>query len=95
MHIEELSTELEGDIDLQGLRGVDNAVSVGYQQIRIKVPIKADCTDEELDDLLAFAHGHSPGCNTVCRPVPLILERVKNQATDERMALTSSGRLPS
>lgn len=78
IHIEELSTELEGEMDLQGLLGLDNAVPVGYRQIHIKMHIKADCTDEELDDLLAFAHGHSPVCNTVCRPVPITLERVKN-----------------
>ena len=77
IHIEELSTELEGEIDLQGLLGLDDAVPVGYQQIRIKMQIKADCTDEELDALLAFAQGHSPVCNTVCRPVPVKLERVK------------------
>jgi hypothetical protein len=39
--------------------------------------IKADCSDEELDDLLAFAKDHSPVCNTVCRPVPVTVKRVK------------------
>jgi uncharacterized OsmC-like protein len=82
IHIEELSTELEGEIDVQGLLGLDDAVPVGYQQIRIKMHIKADCTDEELDDLLAFAQGHSPVCNTVYRPVQVTLERVKDQGTD-------------
>ena len=78
IHIEALSTELEGEIDLQGFLGLDEAVPAGYQQIRIKMHIKADCTDEELDDLLAFTQGHSPVCNTVCRPVPVKLERVKD-----------------
>jgi uncharacterized OsmC-like protein len=82
IRIEELSTELAGEIDVQGLLGLDDAVPVGYQQIRIKMHIKADCTDEDLDDLLAFAQGHSPVCNTVCRPVPVILERVKDHGTD-------------
>jgi hypothetical protein len=44
--------------------------------------IKADCTDAELDDLLAFAHGHSPVCHSICRPVPVSLERVKDQGAD-------------
>jgi uncharacterized OsmC-like protein len=82
IHIQELSTELEGEIDLQGLLGLDASVPAGYQQIRIKMHIKADCSDEELDDLLAFAHGHSPVCNTVCRPVPVTLERVKVEGGD-------------
>jgi uncharacterized OsmC-like protein len=82
IHIQELSTELEGEIDLQGLLGLDDAVPSGYQQIRIKMHIKADCPDEELDDLLAFAQGHSPVCNTVCRPVPVTLERVKDESSN-------------
>ena len=74
--IQELSTELEGTIDVQGLLALDDSVPVGYEQIKIKMHIKADCSDEELDDLLAFAKDHSPVCNTVCRPVPVNIERV-------------------
>ena len=75
--LEELSTELEGDIDVQGLIGLDPDVSPGYQEIRFNVRVKADCTDEELDDLLAYAQEHSPVCNTVCRPVPVKVTRIK------------------
>jgi uncharacterized OsmC-like protein len=74
--IEELSTELAGDLDVQGLLGLDDRVSPGYQQIRIMMHVKADCSEEALDDLLAYAQQHSPVCSTVCRPVPVIIERV-------------------
>ena len=77
IEIQELSTELEGNIDLQGLLDLDESVAVGYEQVRIKMHIKADCSDEELDELLAFAKDHSPVCNTVCRPVPVRLERAE------------------
>jgi len=75
IRIRALSTELSGNIDLQGLLDLDPSVSPGYEQIRIRMHIEADCSDEELDDLLAFAKGHSPVCNTVCRPVPVVIER--------------------
>ena len=75
IRIQELSTELHGDIDLRGLFGLDDSVPVGYEQIRIKIDVKADCSDEELDDLLGYAQEHSPVCNTVCRPVPIKMER--------------------
>lgn len=75
--INRISTRLVGDMDLQGLLGLDESVPVGYRQIRIEMDIEADCSDEELDDLLKFAEGHSLVCNTVCRPVPVVLERVK------------------
>ncbi len=74
--IKELSTELKGNIDLQGLLGLDDGVPAGYEQIDIKMNVKADCSDEELDDLLAYAQQRSPVCNTVCRPVPVVIQRV-------------------
>ena len=77
IEIESLTTKLVGDIDLQGLLAIGD-VEPGYSQIRIEMDIKAaNATDEELDDLLRFAQAHSPVCNTVCRPVPVIVERVK------------------
>jgi uncharacterized OsmC-like protein len=75
--IRRLSTELVGTIDLQGLLDLDPNVPAGYEGIRIRMHIDADCSDAELDDLLAFAQRHSPVCNTVCRPVPVRLERAR------------------
>ncbi len=74
--IQELSTELTGSMDVQGLLDLDDSVPVGYREIRIRMHIEADCSDQELDELLDFTTRHSPVCNTVCRPVPVILERV-------------------
>jgi uncharacterized OsmC-like protein len=74
--ISELSTELEGDIDLRGLLGLDESISPGYEEIRIRINVKADCSDEELNDLLTYSEQHSPVCNTVCRPVPVNIQRV-------------------
>jgi uncharacterized OsmC-like protein len=77
IRIESMSTELEGDIDLQGLLALDASVPAGYESIRIKMDIQADCSDEDLDDLLNFAQQHSPVCNTVCRPVPVTISRAR------------------
>jgi uncharacterized OsmC-like protein len=77
IEIESLATRLVGVIDLQGLLALGN-VPAGYQSIRIEMDIKAkNASDAELDDLLQFAQAHSPVCNTVCRPVPVVVERVK------------------
>ena len=73
--IEQMSTELEGDLDLRGLLGLDDSVSPGYEQIRIRMHVQADCSDEQLDELMAYTQRHSPVCNTVCRPVPVMIER--------------------
>jgi uncharacterized OsmC-like protein len=76
IRIESIATSLEGDIDLQGLLALDDTVQAGYRGIRVKMDIRADCSDAELDELLQFAQQHSPVCNTVCRPVPVTVERV-------------------
>lgn len=77
IQIDRLSTQLVGSIDVQGLLALDDSVAVGYESIRIKMEIEADCSDEEIDELLSFAKDHSPVCNTVCKPVPVTVERVK------------------
>lgn len=73
--VNRLSTSLKGQIDLQGLLGLDESVPAGYESIEILMDVDADCTEEELDDLFDFARGHSPTCNTVCRPVPVSIKR--------------------
>lgn len=76
IEIESLSTRLVGDIDLQGLLGLAD-VPAGYRQIRVEMDIVApNADDEAIDDLLRFAQNHSPVCDTVCRPVAVVVERV-------------------
>jgi uncharacterized OsmC-like protein len=79
IRIESISTELIGDIDLQGLLALDDTIEAGYRHIEVKMDIKANCSDQELDDLLRFAQQHSPVCNTVCRPVPVTIQRVPHR----------------
>lgn len=81
--IHSMSTELSGDIDVQGLLDLDARAPVGYQGITVNVRIEADCNDDELDALLAFSKDHSPVCSSVCRPVPITLHRV---ATRQQVA---------
>ncbi len=76
IRIHELASELSGNINLQGLLDLDETAAVGYENILIRLHIKADCSDAELDELLAFAQAHSPVCSTVCKPVAVVLERV-------------------
>lgn len=76
IRIESMSSEIIGDIDLQGFLDFDKSVPVGFSQIRVKVDVDADCSEAELDDLLKYAYAHSAVIDTVTRPVPVILERV-------------------
>lgn len=80
IRVESIATRMEGDIDLHGLLGLNDDITPGYREIRVQMDVKADCPDEELDALLAFTKQHSPVCNSVCRPVPVLIERTVSAA---------------
>lgn len=75
IRIESISTRLEGDMDLRGFLDLDPSITPGYERIRVQMDIQADCSDEELDALLAYAKSHSPVAQSLCRPVDVTLER--------------------
>ena len=76
--VRQLSTEIQGDVDAQGVLGLEESVNPGFEQIRVHMNVKADCPDEELEKLIHYAKEHSPVYNTICRPVPVVVERVHN-----------------
>jgi uncharacterized OsmC-like protein len=62
INIDELESELEGDIDLRGFLGLANDVPKGYTAIRARFRVKADSADlETLRQLANF----SPVFNTL------------------------------
>jgi uncharacterized OsmC-like protein len=60
--VEELESELEGDIDLNGFLGLDETVPKGYTEIRATFRVKADPKDvDRIKQLASF----SPVFNTI------------------------------
>lgn len=62
IHIEELESELEGDIDLNGFLGLDPNVPRGYTDIRVKFRVKTDA--ENIEQLKRLTE-YSPVFNTI------------------------------
>ena len=61
IEIEELESEIEGDIDLRGFLGLAADVPRGYQKIRATFRVKSDADEDKLKSLAEF----SPTYNTV------------------------------
>jgi uncharacterized OsmC-like protein len=71
IEIEELESELEGDIDLRGFLGVALDVPKGYTEIRAKFRVKAKPEDvDRLKELAKF----SPVFNTVTRGARVVVD---------------------
>ena len=71
IHIEEVESSLEGDIDLRGFLKLDKNVRNGYQGIRVNFKIKADVPDERLQEIGQLGPGHSPVFESLTNGVPV------------------------
>ena len=61
IHIEEIESQLEGDIDINGFLGLNPDTPKGYTDIRVKFQIKSDADADALKELAKF----SPVYNTL------------------------------
>ena len=71
VHIEEVESSLEGDLDLHGFLALDKNVRNGYQGIQVKFKIKADIPDEKLQEISQLGPGHSPVFDSLTNGVPI------------------------
>ena len=52
--LEEVESELEGDLDLRGFFGISDEVRPGYQEIRVNFKVKTDAENlETLKELIS------------------------------------------
>ena len=71
VHIEEVESSLEGDLDLHGFLALDKNVRNGYQGIRVNFKIKADVPDAELQEISQLGPGRSPVFDSLTNGVPV------------------------
>ena len=64
IHIEELESQVEGDLDLRGFLGLDPTIPKGFTNIRLNFKVKSDVDD--LDRLKKLAE-FSPVFNTITK----------------------------
>ncbi len=56
IELEEVESELEGDLDLKGFMDLSDRVRPGYQEIRVNFKVKTDIEDlERLKALIRFS----------------------------------------
>ena len=76
--IEKIESTIEGDVDLRGFLDVDANVRNGFEQIRMKLKIKADVPDAQLQELCDLGPRFSPVFDSLTKGVPV-------QVSGERM----------
>lgn len=72
--LDQVSVELQGDIDLRGFFAVDDAVRAGYQAITGTVTLRSSAPRADLEKLRAVVNAHCPVLDILTHPVPVDLE---------------------
>jgi hypothetical protein len=70
--LEKLEITTEGDIDLRGFFGLDPAVAAGYRELRTRVVIKGDGTEEQFQKIHQMVLATSPNFYNVTRAVSVV-----------------------
>jgi uncharacterized OsmC-like protein len=73
IEVEKVESTVEGDLDLRGFLDVDRTVRNGFQNIRVKLRIKADATDEQMRELAQLGPRYSPVFDSVTRGVSVAI----------------------
>ncbi|MAO56035.1 MAG: peroxiredoxin [Rhodospirillaceae bacterium] len=74
--IQKLELELEGDLNITAVWGTGDTSEkpVGFTDVRVKVNLEADTSDEEIAALIDHVKAWSPVANTFTRPVNLDID---------------------
>jgi uncharacterized OsmC-like protein len=70
--LQKLEITTEGDIDLRGFFGLDPSVAPGYRELRTRVVIKGDATDDQLRKIHEIVLATSPNFYNVTRAVAVV-----------------------
>lgn len=73
IRIDEVESQLEGDIDLRGFFGLNESVRNGYENLCVTFRVKADAPEEKIRELCDLAQRRSPVFDIISNPVSISL----------------------
>ena len=71
IRLTEVTSTVEGDMNLQGILGLSGSVRNGYEQIRASFTIKGDAPAEKLRDVVEQARARSAVFDVITNGVPI------------------------
>jgi uncharacterized OsmC-like protein len=74
IQLNSVSATLQGDMDVQGILGIDSDVRTGFSAIKVTYDIDADATPEEIKALVAQSQKRSAVFDIVTNPTNVTVE---------------------
>ncbi|NMO04614.1 OsmC family protein [Gordonia sp. TBRC 11910] len=72
IRVDSLSARAEGDLDVRGFFGLDDAVRPGYTEVRVIVDVAGPETDERYRELQEVVDAHCPVLDLTLNPTPVV-----------------------
>ena len=76
--LRDASLEAEGDLDFRGTLGVSKDVPVGFQNIRLKISLDTDASDEQISNLIRLTERYCVVYQTLVRPSEITVSLTGN-----------------
>ncbi|HUP73027.1 MAG TPA: OsmC family protein [Acidimicrobiales bacterium] len=74
VELTEVNSTVEGDIDLNGILGLDDRVRNGFQHIRVSFDVKGNASAEKLREVLEQSRARSAVFDIITNSVPVTIE---------------------
>jgi uncharacterized OsmC-like protein len=74
VHLTEVESTVEGDMNVQGALGLSDDYRNGFEQIRVSFHIEGDASEEKLQELVARAQQRSAVFDMVTNGVPVTMD---------------------
>jgi uncharacterized OsmC-like protein len=74
VELTEVTSTVEGDIDLNGILGLDQSVRNGFSEIRVSFDVKGDAPPEKLREVLEQSRARSAVFDIITNAVPVRVE---------------------
>jgi uncharacterized OsmC-like protein len=73
IELRDASLEAEGDLDFRGTLGVSKEVPVGFQNIRLRISIDSDASEEEVSTLVRLTERYCVVYQTLLHPPDIVV----------------------
>ncbi|MGH9230610.1 MAG: OsmC family protein [Acidimicrobiales bacterium] len=74
VRLTEVRSTVEGDIDLNGILGLDREVRNGYEQIAVRFTVKGDAPAEKLREIVEQSRARSAVFDIITSQVPVTID---------------------
>ena len=74
IEIESVESSLEGDLDVRGMLGLSDEARKGFNDVRVRMPVKSTTSAATLEELAMFSLVYDIVSNLL--PVELVLEKI-------------------